>query len=376
MHDPDQITALRRTAEQEGSDADLLELRSLERAVDALPPLIDGVRRVDLLWADPIASTWSGWDVCGGQRVLLRCLRAEWRSDRIMRRRMARAALGMPSLRVPTWHSDGDWPHLRLELGGPLLTDGLPDESESSVIAAILTRTLAGLTTLHAGERHLGGVLEEHIVLTESGPEMLWMDRFSPPGSMADDLAALGRLAQRLSPTRHDPLARVVADWADCPPPAALDGVALLRQAMSQTLLTHRHRLRQVHRSNAHLSDVRRLQKLTERLVAWPPPAGVACLSANDPNAPILLRSNGDTIHAGSSATEDLVFTPEDGLNMHQHRTLARAWRRRSASMEPQRLAIQIEQGGAPGDAEPLLRWMTARAELRTLRLLMERATR
>lgn len=376
MHDPDQITALRRTAEQDGSDAALLELRSLERAFDSLPPLIDGVRRAELLWADPIASTWSGWDVSGGHRVLLRCLRVEWQADRVMRRRMTHATIGLPNLRVPTWRCDGDWPHLRLDLGGPLLTDGLPDENEPSVIAGILTRALAGLVALHAQERHLGGVLEEHIVLTETGPEMIWMDRFAPPGSMTEDLADLGRLAQRLSPSRLDPLARVVSDWADCPPPAATDGAELLRQAMSQTLLTARHRLRRIHQSNAHLSDVRRLQRLTERLVAWPPPAVTACLSANDPDAPIWIRSDGDTIHTGVDATAEVVFTKEGGLDPQKHRQLARAWRRRSDSMEPKRLSIQGELGGEPGDADSLLRWMKARAELRTLRLLMEHATR
>jgi hypothetical protein len=374
MHDPDQITIQRRQAERAGSDAELLRLRCLERAAESLPPLIDGARRGELLWSDPISSTWSGWDISNGRRVLLRCLRRDWRTDRVMRRRMARAERVLPALCTPTWHVGGDWPHLRVSLGGPLLRGGLPSPDEPGLSAGILTRALAGLTALHSAGLHLGGALEDHLVLTDQGPEMLWLDRFDPPGGPRDDLVALGLLAARLDPDLRDPLASMVSDWADSPPLTAEDGAELLRQSMSHTLLTHRHRLRRIRQTNAHLSDLRRLLRLVERLSAWPPPPGITCLSANDPDAPVLLRCDGTTIQAEQGDERMVVFTPEADLDPQLHRRLARDWRRRSAVMEPRRLAIEEGLGTRPCDAENLIRWMKARAELRTLRMLMEHA--
>ncbi|MFT5683921.1 MAG: hypothetical protein ACI8RZ_004853 [Myxococcota bacterium] len=374
MYDPDQITTQRRCAELEGSDAELLRLRCLERASEALPPIIDGVRRCDLLWADAISSTWTGWEIRGGRRVLLRCLRRDWQADRVMRRRMARAVRSLPALLTPTWHADGDWPHLRLPLGGPLLAEGTPSIDEPGLTAGILTRAVAGLASLHGAGLHLGGSLEHHIVLTDQGPEMLWLDRFDAPGAPQDDLRGLGLLADRLSPEGLDALADMVADWADTPPPTAMDGAELLRQSMSHTLLTHRHRLRRIRQTSTHLSDIRRLQLLVERLSDWPPPTATACLSANDPAAPVLVRCDGITIRGGPRGAMVVVYSPDGGIDPQRHRQLARDWRRRSAVMEPTRRSVQRDLGGQAGDAENLMRWMKTCAELRTLRLLMERA--
>ncbi len=374
MHTSHQITTLRRKAEQEGSDAELLRLRSLERAAEALPPLIDGVRRCELLWADAISSTWTGWEIRGGRRVLLRCIRRDWKEDRVMRRRLARAERPLPALRTARWHADGDWPHLRLHLSGSLLRDGLSSPEEPGLTAGILTRAIAGLAALHSAGLHLGGELSDHIVLTAQGPEMLWLDRFDAPGSPQEDLQALGQLAAQLHAASPDPLADLVADWADAPPPTASDGAELLRQSMSHTLLTHRHRLRRIRQSSAHLSDVRRLRMLVERLAAWPPPTGSACLSANDPEVPIFLHSDGVQVQGGPRGAMLTVYSPDDGLDPQRHRQLARAWRRRSAVMETSRCDIQQALDGKPRDAEGLMRWLKARAELRTLRLLMERA--
>ena len=369
MTEPDQIIADRRKAEQDGTDAELFRTRSLERACEALPPVIDGVRRNHLLWADAISSTWSGWSIEAGRQTLLRCLRPDWRSDPVMRRRMARGQRMLPAICAGQWCPDGDWPHLRLPLPGPLLIDSLPLESPlpTDLLAGLLTRALAGLCALHAEGLHLGGDLAAHLSLSGSGPKMIWLDRFDPPGSAQDDLINLGMLAQQLSPDARDPLARVVADWAANPPPSAMDGAVLLRQTMSQTLLAHRHRLRQSHRTNAHLSDVARLSRLVERLAAWPPPPAAACLSANDPEAPVLVICDGERIISDGA----VVFSPSQGLHLAAYRKLARAWRRRSAAMEEARLSVQTRIGGQPGEATSLIRWMTARSQLRTLRLLM-----
>ena len=69
------ITEARIQAEDGACDATLLRMRELELAHLALPPIIDGVRRIRLLNTDPISTTWEGWSVSGGERVFLRCLR-------------------------------------------------------------------------------------------------------------------------------------------------------------------------------------------------------------------------------------------------------------------------------------------------------------
>ena len=65
------ITDARTRAEEDGDDARLFALRELELAHQALPPAIDGVRRVRLLATDAISTTWEGWNMDADQILAL-----------------------------------------------------------------------------------------------------------------------------------------------------------------------------------------------------------------------------------------------------------------------------------------------------------------
>ncbi|MDP6933342.1 MAG: hypothetical protein QGG40_10520, partial [Myxococcota bacterium] len=69
-----ELVAAREQAQAAGDDLELLRLREIELAMEGLPSVIDGARRVRLLHHDPISSTWDAWSTVDGQRVLLRCL--------------------------------------------------------------------------------------------------------------------------------------------------------------------------------------------------------------------------------------------------------------------------------------------------------------
>ncbi len=111
------------------------------------------------------------------------------------------------------------------------------------------------------------------------------------------------------------------------------------------------------------------------RSTLLPPPPLSACLSVNDPQAIVIARSDAETVRGGTpiDGLLPVVFSPVVGLDPHRYRTLARAWRRRSASMEAERLEHQATLGATPEDAVMLMRWLAARSELRTLRLLMRK---
>ena len=128
------ITDARTAAEANGDDARLIALRELELAHQALPPTIDGVRRVRLLTTDAISTTWEGWSLDGGERMLMRCMRPRWKGDPVMIRRMGQDVTGEVS-----WHPDGDWPHLRTVARGGLLIDRFPIEDLPSAAQLALS---------------------------------------------------------------------------------------------------------------------------------------------------------------------------------------------------------------------------------------------
>ncbi len=371
--DVEMCTAARRAAEQRGDDAALLRLRQLERAHDALPPLIDGVRRSRLRSADAISVTWEGWEIAGGTRVLLRCLRPLWRDDAVMRRRMAQATAAAAPLPQPQWRPDGDWPHLRIPLEGELLVDWLPLAAPlpEPLLAAVLSRTLQGLIAVHRAGAWMGGALAESIALTDAGPVLLWLDPFDPPGGCSRDLEAAGELAARLDPLGISPLSQQLAGWAHHPPPSAADAAILLQRAMAINLHQHRRRLRRSQGALQHHSAGGQLRALTARLSqALPPPPARACLCATDP--PIVAISAGGRVQGGPAPATVPIYTPERGLDPQRARQLLRAWAQRRPEDEPARLRTEEELGGSPQQTAGLIRWLRAAAALRRLRLLGE----
>ena len=232
------ITDARTRAEADGNDARLIALRELELAHQALPPTIDGVRRVRLLTTDAISTTWEGWSLDGGERVFLRCLRPRWRTDPVMNRRMGRDAIGDVS-----WHPDGDWPHLRTVARGGLLIDRFPIEDVPS--AAQLARTLgyglAGLAGLHAAGKTHPGPLATFMVERESRVQLAYLGAFDVHRTPADNLRELAETIYALDPVGSSPVAQLAEEWMVDPPLTAADGMRLLTQCLSGVLLAERH---------------------------------------------------------------------------------------------------------------------------------------
>jgi len=163
LRDPAAATLARQAAENRGDDRALLSLRELELAWQTLPSVVDGARRPRLVEVDAISTTWEGWDQQDGHRVLLRCVRPGWRQDPVILRRLARGAgQDVPPAAVlarAAWRPEGDWPHLRVDLQGPLLSDLLPgeysadglveDPADTPFLTRVLASGLAALAVLH-----------------------------------------------------------------------------------------------------------------------------------------------------------------------------------------------------------------------------------
>lgn len=373
--DPDALTAARAAAEREGDDAALLELRSLEISATDLPPLIDGARRDRLLCADAISTTWEAWHTATGARLLLRCVRPEWRRDPVMLRRMSRA---LQSPDPPQWLPDGAWPHLRVEAGGALLLDRLPveDAPDTLYLARVLAAGLTGLARLHAAGLVHGAPLASHLV-EGAGFRLLWLDRFGPSLGPSADLAELGRTVAALDPEGEDPVGQLAHDWAEQPPPSAADGARLLRRLLAGCLVSARHRIEVASRRRRRAGDLSALRLLTRRLsAALPPPAGTFCLNAERSGVLILVESDGQRVRGGAAASPGarelpLLYTPDQGLDAQAARAIQRAWARRRQGDQEKISAVNALFGVTPASAEALMRWMAATSRLRALRLLI-----
>jgi len=375
--DPSTCADARRDAEQRKDDAELLRLRQLERAYAALPPIIDGARRDRLVWADPISTTWTGWDVHTGARLMLRCLRPYWREDPVMRRRLARSPREAPPSVLPlSWRPDGDWPHLRTALPGPLLAEKRcadPDALAGALVAAV-----RGMQPLHARGLWLGGDLLDQIAAGPEGAVLIWLDRFDPPGSRTEDLQAIGELACALDPHGQVRLGEFVGEWRFNPPPTAEDAAYLLQRAMAAALIAARHRLR----AASHRQGVRahrlRLAGLVARLRHLPTPRVAACLAAPADRLPTIVVSDGSSLRGGEGLPAALpVVAPADApMDVFAARALLRAARKHRTRDDARRDAVDTTLGSQHGDRDAVVRWLKARLQLRSLSMLLEQQIR
>ncbi len=371
---PEQLTAAREAAERGRDDDALLELRSLEISASDLPPLIDGARRDRLLCADAISTTWEAWHTDSGARLLLRCVRPEWRRDPVMLRRMSRA---LQSPDPPQWNPDGAWPHLRVEAPGALLLDRLPveDTPDTVYLARIMAAGLSGLRRLHAAGLVHGAPLAAHLVEGRS-VRLLWLDRFGASGGPSADLAELGRTVAALDPEGLDPVGQLAHDWAELPPPSAADGERLFRRLLAGSLLSARHRIEVASRRKRRAGDLSTLRALTRRLsAALPPPAGTFCVKAERSGVLILIESDGQRVRGGAAASPGardlpLLYAPDQGLDAQAARAIQRAWSKRAEGDLAQMATVNQLFGATTRAADGLMRWLAATSRLRALRLL------
>jgi len=369
------ITEARIIAEESGSDDDLFRLRELELAHLALPPTIDGIRRVRLMKADQISTTWEGWDVIGGERAFMRCLRPRWKTDPVMLRRMSQGASTTCS-----WHPSGDWPHLRVVTNGAPLIDRFPVEDipSTTLLARLLGQGLYELDQLHSKGFVHGGPLAAFLIESQRGLTLAHMDAFNPVGSTSDDIKQLAATIMALDPLNADPVAQLAEEWTMSPPPTAADGLQLLNRCLSGTLLAERHRLSVAGRTASRLDRTSRLARAVRKLhTLAAPPAGKFCLKAGTDGVLVIAESDGDVVRGGAAtdASEGrflpLIYSPTQGLDAQCARFLLRSWALRSSGDEAHRVSINNELEADDTAADQLVRWMSAMARLRAARLLL-----
>jgi len=366
------------------ADAALLALRELEQADQALPGVLDGVRRTHLVAHDPITTTWEGWDLSSGRRLRIRVLRPRWRRDPVWLRRLQRTAervSEIPSLVPVRWRPDGEWPHLRVQVDGATLADHLPveDRADSGRLAAFLGAGLMALDELHTQGLLHGAVTPLSLVWGADGARLVWLDPLrTDPCTPQQDLAALGAAVAQLDPDAQDPLGAMAHGLAELPPPSADLAELLLRRAMATALADRRHHLAVQARGVAKRGARARLLRATRALSsALAPPQGQVCLRAGHDPVLVVAESDGSAVRGGPVGGVPAAFLPhvwnqEDGLDASAARILLRAWATRARGDEARRAEIQDELGATDALAGGLCRWVSGQARLRALRMLME----
>jgi len=378
------LAAERRAAADRGDDDATLWLRELELATEALPPMIDGVRRARLLAVDPLATTWEAWRIDDGLRVVLRCLRARWRDDPVMRRRFELAPSRVRHLHALELRTGGDWPHIRVVAPGAPLLDRLPveDAADGRVLARLLGAGLDGLRRLHDADLRHGGPIGALLHEGPSGARLLWLDPFDRRRTVAQDLSGLATAVAALDPTGAHPVGALALAWTTDPPPSAAVGLRLLRETLASTLLEQRHRLRIAARLAGRRGRTRRLTAATRALDrTLPPPRVHTCVRAAPDGVLVLVHSDGAVLRGGSSASASpdalpVVWTARRGLDAQAARVLLRAWATRGTGDEALRGLVQADLGTTDAATDQLLRWLRSRASLRRARLLLEHQAR
>lgn len=377
--DPARLSAL---------DPALLHLRALETAGEGLPDVIGDVRRARLLDADPISTTWEGWNQRTGDREAVRCLRPHFRRDPVWHRRLERgvqAVATVPGLAPLRWRAHDDWPHVHLSLPGTPLADLLPveDPPDTPSLVRWAAHGLARLEALHRRGRVHGNLGPRHLLLRPDGLVLAWFDPIREhPGDPVEDIAALARCFLAMDPTQGHPLLQLVAPWASAPPASAEDALRILRRHLADHLLEGRHRLvLRARRHDRQSRGARLLHAVTGLAQALPPPEGRACLRAGHDGTLALVESDGRRILGGFAAGVPPrgltpLYTPERGLDAPLTRSLLRAWARREDGDPDRQARVQADWGGSDRVAGVLARWLTASSRLRTARMLLEHRVR
>lgn len=380
---PDELSDRRAAVEALGRRADpwLLALRELEATTDGLPTDLGGVRRGRIWAQDPVSVTFEGWDGTG--RVAIRVLRPSVKDDPVWRRRLEKAARidPGPEILAPERYVAEEWPHLVVPLPGASLADLLPveDPPDPRTVARYFAGGLAGLKRLHEAGLVHGGVRGAHLVQTQDGVRLAWLDPvLTSPRDGCEDLADLGRVIASLDPDNVDPIASLARGLAEGPTPTAEMAQELLVRSLGSVLADHRHRLAMRGRLVTRRGDEARLLTLARRLQkASEPPAGKFCLRAGRDSVLVVADSDGSTIKGGPVASVDArfmptVWSPERGLDAVAARALMRAWATRTRGDEERRGEIMENLSGDDANADVLCRWLSCQARLRAVRMLLE----
>lgn len=345
-------------AERTGQVELLLELRELEQAIGALPSDPEGLRRGQLLAWDRISTTWEAWDTQTGRRQLQRLLHPVWRADPVVLRVFERATRHAPGRRPDPFT-------LSLDAPGLPLSELLPVEDPLSAraLTALLGGCLATLARLEAHGQAHGGPFTVAVHLQSDGPILHFLGTRVPAPAPREDLRELARLITLLDPLGLDPLDGLARAWVQDPPDNARDASGLFVARLAQELASARHGLVLAARGASRRARANALLRATRGLGRLPPPPLPRTVLAHRPDGgTVELESDGLALRAGLGSGEDLgiVWRADRGLDAPAARALLRAW----------------STAGAPGTAEPLMRWLAAAASLRRARLLLEHQAR
>ena len=367
-------------AQLQALDPLLLAVRALETIESGLPIQIGGLRRGEIWEQDAISVSFDAWR--RGQRVLLRALRPELRGDPVWQRRLhASTRWPAPHPLPGALRMQGEWPMLEYPLHGPSLSQLLPadERPDTQLIALALEGGLAGLEALHARGQVHGHLSARHLVRTETGFELIWLDPvLAIASSPEQDLRDLGKAVATLDPSGSDPVGELARSMAHEPPPSVDMARALLSRTLAEALAERRHELAMRARDQAKRAREERLLSATKRLgIAISPPVGQFCLRAGQDSVLVVVDSDGTKIKGGPVAGMPARFMPrvwdaEHGLDPVASRALLRAWASRKTGDETRRAKMQAELGVDDAGAMNLCRWLSCQARLRAVRMLLE----
>ena len=334
------------------------QARECRAAVAGVPPLFGAFRRGRLVAWDRVTTTWEGWDVEAGVRVLVRAARSDtW---------------GRP---VPGHGLEGkDWP---FRVSAPFscsLADLMPLEDPPDPLwaAGLVTAVLADLEQVHA-TGHPHGLVMPSMIVWDGRWHLLDLGNAEPAG-VGEDLAELGRLMSIVDPDGF--LGDLGEAFLETAPPSAVDARVLLQRALADQLSADHNRLVRRLRGVARGDLIGSLLDLGRRLRSrCPPPMGVGCVQAGAAGSFWLVVSDGHTVRGGPTASMDIrslpVIATPDHFDAPANRALLRAWQTRRPGTESLRERLQQQLHSTDADVDAILRWLAAAARLRAEMLLV-----
>ncbi len=338
-----------------------LAAHRLAGCADGLDPVIGGVKRDVLVRFDGWSSTWDGPGLDGAP-CRVRVIAAHAR-DPVHRRTLARARQALsPVLPAARLRDDA----LVVPLGGaPLTGDGRPRP-----IDEVLPTAVNAVRALAAWEAAglLPAAIDETVLRDGAGLVCL------TPGDPREGARRLRELAAALlawAGDADDAARTALHGLQTFPPPTTGDAADWFVRALAEHLAGVRHDVSRRAITSLHALHGRRLAALLERLaVAAPPPRGRAAVGADlDGQLTAMWTDDAGALWWGPPSGEPERVVDGTSVDARVARRLLRA---RAAAPPKPHLHAQVQ--GTEAYAAATCRWLGSALELRTLRLLLERA--
>ncbi|MEZ4235777.1 MAG: hypothetical protein R3F59_06355 [Myxococcota bacterium] len=338
----------------------------------------DGLAEARPIRWDAHSAVWCGADP-SGRRCMVRALRgaADPAWHRVLRRE-ARALEGIVDVEV----LDGE--------RGPTLWTPLVGQPLADVVLAredLARPLLTGLAALRRWERAELGLhppAPEELRLGPDGVTVacLWPAQGSVQPALSTLAALLLRAARDRGEEEPEPggllldeagvgreglLARLRA-LAEHDSTAADAGI-LVRAALAESLAARRHALFAAWRGTEHRARAaRQLARLSRLGAALRPPPGLGAVGLDVDGEVLAVRSDGAEIRWGAGEGE-LLYDEAQGFRPAVARHLLR-----TRAARPPIDALDRSIGGDPAQTDAICRWVAAGLQLRTVRLLLQRA--